>query len=170
MSVYGFKTMPCSNCGAIAKVVRGDYPFKESALRNVVLLGIGLVKCDKCGNIDPIIPRVSVLMRTLALAVISQPYRLRGDQVCFLRKFLGKSGKEFCELLGINKATLSKWENGEDPVGASSDRLIRLVALGLGEGLHEPIKPLLDRFAEIKNISRRPKIEIDTSNMSYQYA
>ena len=46
----------CSNCGAPATVVQGKYPFVESGLENVYLVGIDLIKCSKCKNIDPIIP------------------------------------------------------------------------------------------------------------------
>jgi len=56
-----------SRCGAMAEVTdNGRYRFKESDLKNVVLVGIGLVKCGDCGNTDPVIPRTNDLMRVLA--------------------------------------------------------------------------------------------------------
>ena len=83
----------CSKCGAVAQVKRGSYRFKESGLP-VVLHGIEMIVCAKCGNEDPILPKVNQLMRRLALAVINKPYRLRGDEVRFLRKYLQMTRSE----------------------------------------------------------------------------
>ncbi|MEK7408316.1 MAG: hypothetical protein AAB225_24860, partial [Acidobacteriota bacterium] len=134
----------CSACGARARIVRASYAFTESGIQRVVLQGIELIRCEKCGNEDPIIPRVNDLMRTLACAVVSKPYRLEGQDVRFLRKYVRMTGEEFARLLHVDRTTLSKWENDDDPVGEQSDRLIRMLALGLGEGLKE--KRLLSRI------------------------
>lgn len=129
------KGMECSNCGAPARVAHGTYGLKEVGLKNVVLQGVEIVKCPKCKNEDPVIPNMNGLMRALALAVIEKPYRLTGEEVRFLRKYLRLTGEEFSRLIHVDKTTLSKWENNDDRVGDQSDRLIRLVTLGLGEGL-----------------------------------
>jgi YgiT-type zinc finger domain-containing protein len=52
----------CSNCGSEARIARGDYQFNESGLRGVVLHDVGLIKCGKCGNVDPVLFRVDELM------------------------------------------------------------------------------------------------------------
>jgi hypothetical protein len=57
----------CSDCGAEANVVRGAYHFEESALKNVILLGVETARCIECGNEDVSLPRVNKLMRALAL-------------------------------------------------------------------------------------------------------
>ena len=54
------KKQACSICGAAARVVKGDYQFKQSGLRDVVLLDIDLIKCGECGNIDPVLSGVDV--------------------------------------------------------------------------------------------------------------
>src|SRR5204863_5856835 len=82
--------------------------------------------CKQCDNEDPIIAHIDDLMRTVALAVVCNPSSLRGGDVRFLRKYIGKTAEEFGKLLNIDKTTISKWENGHDPVGDQSDRLIRL--------------------------------------------
>jgi len=78
----------CSHCGAHVRVVHCTYELKQVGLKNVVLQGIEIVKCPKCKNEDPIIPNMNGLMRALALAVIEKPYRLTGEEVRFLRKYL----------------------------------------------------------------------------------
>jgi DNA-binding transcriptional regulator YiaG len=154
----------------MTEVTRGTYRFKESGISDVFLKGIELVKCHKCGNIDPIIPRTNDLMRVLALAVISQPNRLRGAHVRFLRKFIGKTGEEFSKLLHVDPATLSKWENDEDRVGPQSDRLIRTIVLALSDGLKKELEAVINSFPAINEHSRQKQIEIDPGKMSYEYA
>ena len=162
----------CSNCAKDAKTVRGSYDFKESGLSNVVLQGIQLIRCSYCGNEDPIIPRINDLVRLLTVAVISKPYRLQGGEVRFLRKYLRMTGDEFARLIDVDKTTLSKWENSDDPVGPQSDRLIRMMALALGDGLQEKLDEIIR--VSFPKISRKnvPSfgIEINPDAMSYQYA
>jgi len=140
-----------TSCGVAARVVRGSYDFVESGLKRVRLQSIELIVCDQCGNVDPIIPRVNDLIRLLVVAVIAKPYRLAGDEIRFLRKYLCTTGDESGRLLHINRANLSKWENNEDRVGAQSDRLIRTIALGLGEGLKGKLEELIRKFPEIQD-------------------
>jgi len=66
---------------------------------------------------------MNALMRILALAVIKKPYRLTGEEVRFLRKYLRLT--EFSRLIHVDKTTLSKSENNDDRLGDQSDRLIR---------------------------------------------
>ncbi len=163
------KRIACSVCGSKASVVRGNYRLSESGLSNVVVHGIELVTCPKCHNIDPIIPRMNDLMLLLALAVVAQPYRLKGDHVRYLRKYLSMSGVEFSRLIHVDKSTLSKWENNGDVIGEQSDRLIRAVTLALGEGMKGNMEQVVRSFPEIQE-SREVRIEIDPQAKSYHYA
>ena len=160
----------CSNCGADARLTRGKYRFNESGLKNVELIGIDLIKCPSCKNVDPIIPHMNELMQCLALAVAAQPYRLKGDEVRFLRKYLRMTGEQFANLLKVDKTTLSKWENDADAVGEQSDRLIRTMALVLGEGLKERIEEIVKAFPEIQEEFRDFLIQIDAESRTYEYA
>jgi len=163
------KKIECTNCGADARVVRDSYYFAESGLKRVRLQGIEMIVCDQCGNVDPIIPRVNDLMRTLAVAVIAKPYRLAGDEIRFLRKYLRMTGDEFGRLMHINRTNLSKWENDEDKIGAQSDRLIRAIALSLGEGLKGKLEEVIRKFPEIRDEPTAVRIDMDTEKMSYRY-
>lgn len=171
------KTMDCTNCGAAkARVVRGDF-FWDDVDLPVTLKNVEQAQCQKCGNRDLLIPRLVHLMRTLALAVIHKPYRLRGEEVRFLRKYLNMTGADFSALLKVDKTTLSKWENNDDPVGEQSDRLIRMVALGLGEGLTEEMARLKENLADwirafpkIAKDPKKMKIQVDPQTMLYKHA
>lgn len=160
----------CSACGADAEIARGSYSFRESGLRSVKLLNIDIIRCPRCGNEDPIIPRVNDLMRLLARAVIEKPYRLAGDDVRFLRKYLRMTQQEFAQLLHVDKTHVSKWENDEDQVGPQSDRLIRAVALALGEGLKDDQERVVRKFSAIRNRRKPVKIEMNAETMQFVYA
>lgn len=165
------KKSVCSNCGKTTRVVRGSYPFRESGLRNVVLHGIELAKCGKCGNVEPVIPRMNDLFRALALAVVQQPYRLAGGDIRFLRKYVGMNGEQFSRLLHVDRATLSKWENDEDRIGPQSDLLVRAVTLTLGEGLQERAGEFVRDFEHIKSKAKsHARLNVDARTLEFEYA
>ena len=160
----------CSNCSAKARIVRGDYKFTESGLP-VVLKGIKLIRCSECNNDDPIIPHMNQLMRAIAVSVLLKPYRLRGEEIRFLRKYLRMSSEEFSGYLGIDKTHLSKWENNADPVGEQSDRLIRLFTLEFSHALRSEVKRrLIDIIADISTEVKRIEITLKTVKDGYAAA
>jgi DNA-binding transcriptional regulator YiaG len=158
----------CSNCGAPATVNEGIYQFKESGLTNVSLCGVELITCDTCGNIDPIIPNANDLMAVLAWTIATRKYRLFGEEVRFLRKYLKMSGVEFAKMIGVDKATLSKWENNDDRVGGSSDRLIRSVVLTLGDGLNDKAAEGVRNFDWIVEEYRAEQMSVDMETLEVQ--
>src|SRR5947209_16449448 len=141
----------CLECGGALRAVRKDYPFAESGLSNVILKNVEVLVCDRCNTETPRLPRLNDLMRTIALAVIAKPYALEGQDVRFLRKFLGLTNEAFAAILNIDKSHLSRVENGATPVSATADRLVRLIALGLGEGLGQKASDVIAKFAQIKH-------------------
>ncbi len=159
----------CSNCGTEARPVRGNYRYRESGLPNVILKNVQLIRCPKCGNEDPIIPRITRVHQMIALAVLHKPHRLNGGEVRFLRKHLGMNGDEFSKMIHIDRTTLSKWENDDDPVGDQSDRLIRAVVLGLSDELRSHIQEVVREFPNIEGV-RDTSIQMDTETMSYTLA
>ena len=54
-------------------------------------------------------------------------------------------------------------------MGAQSDRLIRAIALGLGEGLKGKLEELVRKFPEIRDQAATVRIEMDTGKMTYKY-
>jgi len=164
------KKSQCSNCGSEAKIVRGDYDFLESGLRGVVLHDIELVKCDKCGNLDPVLYQVDEIMHLIALAVLRWPYRLRGEELRFLRKHIDLSQEEFAKLLRVNKTTLSKWENNEDPIGVQSDLLARAIVISRDKRLEKRAADHIRAFAKIADKQKQVRVEVDTEKREYEYA
>src|SRR5215469_3545904 len=142
--------MKCSKCGQEARVVKSNYQFEESGLSNVVLCGIELVRCEHCGNEEPIIRGMEEVVRTIALAVVSKPYRLAGEEIRYLRKYVEMTSDQFSRLLHVDRSTLSKWENNEDPVGAQSDLAIRMLVMSLDDALRDKLSAVVrEQFEKI---------------------
>ena len=158
--------MKCSNCGKTAKVVRGDYHLEELEIP-VRLIGIELIKCSHCGNVDPVIPNLDGLMHVLALKVTSKLSLLDGGEVRFLRKYIGKSAREFARLLHVDHTHLSKIENGRLKIGAELDKLVRFVVVGsspeLGAIIKEELVKLLPAIEDVRK--RQAEIEIDPAEL-----
>jgi putative zinc finger/helix-turn-helix YgiT family protein len=159
----------CSNCGLEASITRDDYSFHECGIEDVVLTGIELIRCENCGNVDPVILRIADVQKTIALAVAGKPAKLAGHEIRFLRKYLGMTGDQFSKLLQVDKTTLSKWENDADAVGPQSDRLIRAIALSLGEGLQEHAKEVVKTFAQIAQDSHKMLLAVNAETSEYEY-
>jgi DNA-binding transcriptional regulator YiaG len=165
------RTEPCSNCGHSATVARGDHRFDDMGLP-VILGNIEIIKCADCGTAEPMIPHMNELMDTLALAVICQPCKLGGDEVRFLRTYVGKSSKDFAALLHLDKTTLSKYENDGRDIGKQTDKLIRLLALNLSPELSKNLDQFLAMMADIDDdpCKEQSDIRIDPATLRYQYA
>jgi putative zinc finger/helix-turn-helix YgiT family protein len=118
----------CRACHeAEMKTTTENHLYVESGLPNVVLGGVDVRRCPKCGAFEVLLPRVAELHRVIANAVIHKAARLSGPEVRFLRKHLGWSGADFAAHMGVDPTTVSAWENDRKPFGPASDRLLRLM-------------------------------------------
>jgi transcriptional regulator with XRE-family HTH domain len=164
------KTASCSNCGGLAEVLTQNHEFTEMGIP-VVLQKIKVIRCSDCGNEDPIIPNMDGLMHILAVAVVCCPSKLSGAEVRFLRKYAGKSAREFARFLHVDHTHLSKVENGKTEIGTRLDKLVRLLVVNMSPTLRDEIKKLLDMMPDIDDSCDEEKgIEIDPATQSYQYA
>lgn len=144
--------MKCPECGAAMKVTHRDHDYVESGLPHVVLLGLEFRTCPKCGEEERVMPRLAQLHRMIAEAVAEKAARLTGAEVRFLRKHLGWSGEAFANVMGVRQETVSRWETEKEPMGAVSERLLRLMALRL-----RPVEAYPnERLAEVAKEEPRP--------------
>ena len=148
----------CSNCGFNAPLEVRTYHYTASGLPNVFLQGVEVADCPNCGNSDVIIPRPLKVHRAIASALTKSPRRLTGPQARFLRKHLKASGEQFAQYLHTDKTKISKWEKGEDTIGPSTDRLIRLLVAALDEELL-PSAPAI--AGQLPNISDEAGDELE---------
>jgi putative transcriptional regulator len=159
----------CSNCGKTARHTRGNYLFRESGLKNIVLVNAEIIKCDKCGNEDPIITRLDDVLKTIALAIVNKPCALFGEEIRYLRKYLGMSGDTFANYLHVDKSVLSRWENNHEVAGPRSDLLVRAIVLTLGRELLFVAEQAVQNFTKIAESQRSVMVEVNVENLEYEY-
>lgn len=134
--------MKCMQCGNTMKTKRENYLYKACGLPNVTLRDVEVSRCEVCGEQEVAIPNIEDLHKVLALAVISKSARLTPEEVRFLRKSLGYSGADFAGLMGVTPETVSRWENGGQPIGTTADKLLRLAVAHLQPPDRYPVERL----------------------------
>lgn len=120
--------MKCFQCNSETKNTVETYHYKESGLDNVYLENIDVYRCT-CGEYYVSIPAVTELNTLIAMNIINKKAFLTGSEIRYLRKNAGLSATDFAEFIGVNKSTLSRWENDKQTLDKSSDRMIRLFYL-----------------------------------------
>ncbi len=143
----------CTNCGEVVIPERRSYRYLESGLENVILQGVEIADCPNCANSDVIIPRMAKIHRSIAQALVNSPARLTGDQLRFLRKHLGLNGEQLGAYLHTDRTKISKWERDEDPIGPSTDRLVRLLAAALDSELRPGVSAVAEHLPRISDES-----------------
>ncbi|HEY5957631.1 MAG TPA: type II TA system antitoxin MqsA family protein [Polyangiaceae bacterium] len=123
--------MNCIECGSELDLRREPYRYEDCGLKGVVLQDTEVRKCLKCGEEEVVIPAIAGLHAVLAMAIIRRKTRLNGDEVRFLRKYIGWSGANFAAHMGVEPGTVSRWENGSAPIGSTADRLLRLAVVSV---------------------------------------
>lgn len=103
------------------------YAFGLSGLSNLLLCGIKVQSCAKCGLESPTIPRLGRLMDTIARSLLRKPARLTGEELRYLRKHVGMRTNAFAARVRVRPEHLSRVENGKSAVAEQLDRLARAV-------------------------------------------
>jgi len=141
--------MKCPSCDSEMSCEEGRHHYTESGLDNFYLNGIEICTCA-CGEEIVSIPRMPELHSIIGLELIKKRCLLEAKEIKFLRKNMGLTAKRLSAFLGVDNATISRWENGSQPISKSNDRLIRLVYSSIKELPVQKIKHLIeDKFSEI---------------------
>lgn len=160
----------CTNCGEQVMPEIRNYRYTESGLPNVVLQGVAVAECPKCGNREVSIPRLAKIHRAIARALANSPARLTGPQFRFLRKHLGLSCDELGCYLHTDKTKISKWETEQDAIGPGTDRLIRLLVTALDEDLRPQVAAVAEHLPQILDESGRGwelHVDVDTLQAAF---
>ncbi len=117
----------CPTCGSGHFVFKKTHHhFLESGLDNVHLTNVEIGTCANCGEKIVSIPHSTELMKLIGESVLLKPTNLNGAEIRFLRKNLHMKINDFAQLLGVDRVTVSRWENGHEKPSRSVDRLVRL--------------------------------------------
>lgn len=122
--------MICHKCNFQMKESQEIYHYIESGLDNIYLKDICVYRC-KCGEFFPSIHNIIDLHTIIGQRIINKSSALNGKEITFLRKNVGLNAKIFAEYVGIDKSTLSRWENNQQKLAKTNDRLIRLIYASL---------------------------------------
>lgn len=133
--------MKCFECGGPLEVRRENHKY-ACGLPYVTLGDIEVRRCRKCGDTEYVIPKVESLHRAIAHQVCTKPGHLVGEEVRFLRKYLGWSGADFASNFGVTQETVSRWEHDRQDMGPVAERHLRMCALHLKPVDAYPFKDL----------------------------
>lgn len=151
--------MKCLFCGKEAKKTKKDYQYVESSLDNVVLSGINVYEC--CGEVMPEIKNVEKLHKLIALAIVKKSSLLSGKEFRFIRKQMLLKEKEIAAILGVSPVSVSRWEKENAKIGASNDRLIRMLYIqSVEENNNKVFCGIVNGLATIKQSAKQSKISI----------
>ena len=85
---------------------------------------------DDEGNLE--IPKLDMLLATVAVARVLAPVQLVGAEVRFLRHVLHLTGTEFARAIDLSdKTVVSRWENGKTRPGGYTEKIIRQLILNM---------------------------------------
>ena len=121
------KCAMCDNPNKLTEKTLATYKYKDSGLENVILHGVKVCKCERCGEEYFDLGNVDKLHDLIARTLIQKSITLTGTEVRFLRKHLGYSGNVFAKLVGYENTHLSKIENGKLDLTETFDRLVRML-------------------------------------------
>jgi DNA-binding transcriptional regulator YiaG len=129
----------CFEChrGMIGR--RENYRYTEAGLKSVTLTNVLVFHCE-CGAIVAELPAIGQLHTLIADHLFRKKTLLSGEEVRFLRKWVGYSATELADTTGYSKSIISRWENDRKNIAKEPDRLLRLVVFAkaleniVGEG------------------------------------
>lgn len=108
---------------------RGKYQYRESGLNNVWLVGLEMYVCSECKLQLPIFPDLELIARYITRALVREHGRLSGTFILFLRKAMRLKAAELAEVIGVDRVTVSRWENDKVVIDPYRDFKLRMEAI-----------------------------------------
>ena len=118
--------MRCHACNSEMTCQFGEYHYVESGLDNVYLTDVEIWSCP-CGEEVVGIPKVPALHTLIAQDILGKRSPLAPEEIRFLRKNLAMPAKDLADLVGVDPATVSRWEHGKQVPNSATDRLVRVI-------------------------------------------
>lgn len=114
----------CRTCGE--KTMTTTYEDRAlMSLPSVVVQNVKVRRCSACGEELVSFSRLEAMHEVIAKALVRRPGNLTGDEIRFLRKWLGWSGQDFAHKFALTPETVSRAENGKQQLSFRCDRLLR---------------------------------------------
>lgn len=156
-------TAKCPFCGGLSVQAKTgqSHHFTECGLDNVYLKNVETTHCPDCGANSVGIPKSPQLFNCLGEAIVFSQGWLTGAEIRFLRKNLRIRVNDFAKLLGVSRATVSRWENGQTDIPKPIDLLVRSVYILKGPEIENAVRDQFRKWMEKqlteKHLPRRRK-------------
>lgn len=162
----------CYSCGGPVRFTVGKHLYRGAGLRNVLLVGVPVGKCRKCGEEQADIRNMADLHEKLGTALIKKPSRLTGEELKFLRKLSGLTARQVSEETGYHAVTISDWETGKEKLTRQNDWYFRFFYARKGaERFGWKVEELIPaRMAPINIKPEHPQLRYDPKRETYEYA
>lgn len=121
--------MLCPKCRSEMRETIGRYQYRESGLDNVFLQDWPMFVCGGCELQLPRLPNAESIASLITPYIVRQAGRLDGDTILFLRKAMALTSVEFAAMLGVERVTVSRWENNKTKIDGLVDLRLRLEAI-----------------------------------------
>ena len=122
--------MYCTNCQHKKSLKEETITHKGSVigLDYVTIKNVKSYRCPECGESYTNFGNLKKLNNELIDIIIHKKDSLSGQEVRFIRKYLGYSQEKFAQVIKVEPESLSRMENGKQGMGESLEQLIRLLA------------------------------------------
>jgi len=150
----GDVSMMCPKCNSLMNCKTGRHHYKESGVDNVYLEGIETFSCT-CGEKIIVIPSIPELHSTIGRFLLRKRSLLNGKEIRFLRKNMGLTAKKLAGYIGVDNASISRWENNKMAITKPHDLLFRIVYASIKEIPSVEIKNIIED--DFKKIQPRQK-------------
>lgn len=139
----------CSSCGEDTLVRRTiDHDVGDLVgMSRVTVTGMPALVCPKCGAVSVDGPVVEEIIFHLAAAILSRS-ELDAIEVRFLRKLVGDTQQELADRLGVNRATVNRWENASAPITGPDAYAVRSHVFFRLRGHHAAIEGTAPAFTD----------------------
>lgn len=104
--------------------------FKESGLDNVILHGVRQHRCSHCGEVLYDFGHLNQLHQLIADTLLRKKELLLGPEIRFLRTYIGYSSEMFARIIGLDKTSLSRIENGRSKISNQVNMSVRFAVAG----------------------------------------
>lgn len=141
--------MNCPFCSRTLTRHVENHHYAACGLDNVVLEKVEIYRCE-CGEEMVSIPAMPDLHTLIGTNIVAKKSLLNGKEIRFLRKNMGLAAKKLAAIIGVDNATVSRWENDNQSISGPNDRLLRLYYL-FEKGLHPEEINVQKDFPEIIN-------------------
>lgn len=121
--------MRCPTCTTQMGKKTGAHQYKECGLDNVWLKDWPMFTCPSCKLDLPLLPNPDIIGPMITSVLVREKARLDGDSIVFLRKSMGLKATELAQVLGVNRVSVSRWENDDQEIDPFYDIKLRLEAI-----------------------------------------